>query len=241
MGEEPRIREPTLSTATRKLGRYELLTRIGQGGMAEVHLAMQRGPAGFEKLVVIKLVHEHLASQQAFVDMLFEEGRLAGMIKHPNVVDIYDLGDADGRYFVAMEYLDGEPLLAVLRRGVDGDRLDPLSTARVISDAAEGLEAAHRLKSHDGKPLGLVHHDVSLGNIVVLYSGVVKLVDFGVAKARRQGGDQSMAMADSRCGGCELFDTKTPLHIIMSRTTSASASYLLPVNYCAVSLLVNQI
>ena len=85
---------------------------------------------------------------------------------------------------VAMEYLDGESLLAILRRGVEGERLDPLSTARVIADTAEGLEAAHRLKSLDGKPLGLIHHDVSLGNIVVLYNGQVKLVDFGVAKAR---------------------------------------------------------
>ncbi len=178
-------KDPTLSAvAIRKLGRYELLTQIGKGGMAEVHLAMQRGSGGFEKLVVIKLVHSHLADKQGFVQMLLDEGRLAGMIKHANVVDIYDLGEADGQYYVAMEYLDGEPLLAVLREGVNGQRLDPLSTARVISDAAEGLEAAHRLKSLDGKPLGLVHHDVSLGNIVVLYNGQVKLVDFGVAKAK---------------------------------------------------------
>jgi serine/threonine-protein kinase len=174
----------TRSTVPRQLGRYELITVIGQGGMAEVHLAVQRGPSGFEKLVVIKLVHEHLATQPALVEMLLDEGRLAGMIKHPNVVEIYDLGEADGRYFVAMEYLEGEPLLALLRAGADGMRLDPLSTARVIANTAEGLEAAHRLKSQDGKPLGLVHHDVSLGNIVVLYTGVVKLVDFGVAKAR---------------------------------------------------------
>jgi serine/threonine-protein kinase len=158
--------------------------------MAEVHLAMQRGSGGFEKLVVIKLVHDHLATNKAFADMLLDEGRLAGMIKHPNVVDIYDLGEDKGRYFVAMEYLDGEPLLAILREGSDGNRLDPLSTARVIADTAEGLEAAHRLKSLDGKPLGLVHHDVSLGNIVVLYSGQVKLVDFGVAKARALGGNK---------------------------------------------------
>ena len=133
-------KDPTLSAfATRKLGRYELLAQIGKGGMAEVHLAMQRGLGGFEKLVVIKLVHDHLASKKAFVDMLLDEGRLAGMIKHPNVIDIYDLGDADGRCYVAMEYLDGEPLLAILRRGVEGERLDPLSTARVIADTAEGL------------------------------------------------------------------------------------------------------
>jgi serine/threonine-protein kinase len=166
-----------------RLGRYELITRIGQGGMAEVQLALQRGPAGFEKLVVVKLVHENLASQRAFVDMLLDEARVAALVKHPNVVDIYDLGEAEGRYFIAMEYLEGEPLLAVLRAGRDGKRLDPLSTARLIADTAEGLDAAHELRSMAGQPLELVHHDISLGNIVVLYNGQVKLVDFGVAKA----------------------------------------------------------
>jgi serine/threonine-protein kinase len=151
--------------------------------MAEVQLALQRGPAGFEKLVVVKLVHENLASQKAFVDMLLDEARVAALVKHPNVVDIYDLGEADGRYFIAMEYLEGEPLLAVLRAGRDGKRLDVLSTARLVADTAEGLDAAHELRSLAGDPIELVHHDVSLGNVVVLYNGQVKLVDFGVAKA----------------------------------------------------------
>jgi len=151
--------------------------------MAEVQLALQRGPAGFEKLVVVKLVHENLASQKPFVDMLLDEARLAALVKHPNVVDIYDLGEVDGRYFIAMEYLEGEPLLAILRAGRDGQRLDVMSTARLIADTAEGLDAAHELRSMAGEPIELVHHDVSLGNIVVLYNGQVKLVDFGVAKA----------------------------------------------------------
>ena len=178
-----------------KLGRYELITRIGQGGMAEVQLALQRGPAGFEKLVVVKLIHENLASQKSFVDMLLDEARVAALVKHPNVVDIYDLGVADGRYFIAMEYLEGEPLLAVLRAGREGQRLDVLSTARLIADTAEGLDAAHELRSMAGDPIGLVHHDVSLGNIVVLYSGQVKLVDFGVAKATQS------AVAHTKLGG----------------------------------------
>jgi serine/threonine-protein kinase len=151
--------------------------------MAEVQLALQRGPAGFEKLVVVKLVHANLATQKAFVDMLLDEARVAALVKHPNVVDIYDLGEAEGRYFIAMEYLEGEPLLAVLRAGRDGERLDVLSTGRLVADTAEGLDAAHELRSMAGDPIGLVHHDVSLGNIVVLYNGQVKLVDFGVAKA----------------------------------------------------------
>ncbi len=171
------------AVAPSRLGRYELITRIGQGGMADVQLALQHGPAGFEKLVVVKLVHEHLVSEKAFVDMLLDEARVAALLKHPNVVDIYDLGEVDGRYFIAMEYLEGEPLLAVLRAGRDGNRLDVNSTARLIADTADGLDAAHELRSMAGKPLELVHHDVSLGNIVVLYNGQVKLVDFGVAKA----------------------------------------------------------
>ncbi len=151
--------------------------------MAEVQLALQRGPAGFEKLVVVKLVHNNLATQKAFVDMLLDEARVAALVKHPNVVDIYDLGQANGRYFIAMEYLEGEPLLSVLRAGKEGKRLDALSTGRLIADTAEGLDAAHELRSMSGDRLELVHHDISLGNIVVLYNGQVKLVDFGVAKA----------------------------------------------------------
>ncbi|NVB80053.1 MAG: protein kinase [Kofleriaceae bacterium] len=176
------VGEAAVARPTR-LGRYELITRIGQGGMAEVQLALQRGPAGFEKLVVVKLVHDSLATQKAFVDMLLDEARVAALVKHPNVVDIYDLGQAEGRFFIAMEYLEGEPLLAVLRAGREGKRLDPLSTGRLIADTAEGLDAAHELRSMSGERLELVHHDISLGNIVVLYNGQVKLVDFGVAKA----------------------------------------------------------
>src|SRR6478735_6417959 len=174
-----------------RLGRYELITRIGQGGMAEVQLALQRGPAGFEKLVVVKLVHDALASQKAFVDMLLDEARVAALVKHPNVVDIYDLGQAEGRYFIAMEYLEGEPLLAVLRAGREGKRLDALSTGRLIADTAEGLDAAHELRNMAGEPIELVHHDISLGNIVVLYNGQVKLVDFGVAKATQATAQQA--------------------------------------------------
>ena len=163
--------------------------------MAEVQLAIQRGPAGFEKLVVVKLVHENLATQKPFVDMLLDEARVAALVKHPNVVDIYDLGEADGRYFIAMEYLEGEPLLAVLRAGRVGQRLDVLSSARLIADTAVGLVAAHSAAlARRRSRLELVHHDVSLGNIVVLYNGQVKLVDFGVAKAT-----QSAATRNRRC------------------------------------------
>ena len=167
------------------LGRYELIAEIGKGGMADVQLAVQRGASGFEKLVVLKLLHEELANDPQTVEMLIDEAKLATQIKHPNVIEVYELGEADGKRFIAMEYLEGEPLLAILDKSAtatpgDNKRLDPLSFARIVADTAGALDAAHARK--------IVHHDVSLGNIFVLYSGQVKLLDFGVAKAAKKTG-----------------------------------------------------
>ena len=169
-------------TAPRRLGKYELVAKIGEGGMAEVHLARQRGPKKFQKLVVVKTVHPKLASKPALAEALLDEARIAALVKHPNVVDIYDLGEEKGTYFIAMEYLEGESLAAVLMASRTGPRLDPFSTARIIADSAAGLHAAHELRDLKGDPLELVHQDVTPGNVIVLYGGQVKLVDFGVAK-----------------------------------------------------------
>lgn len=158
---------------------------IGVGGMAECFLARQRGMMNFEKLVVVKTIHPHLARQPKFIEMLLDEARVSALIKHSNVVDIYDLGKEDATYFIAMEYLQGQPLSAVITSGRRLRRpIDVHSTVRIIADAAAGLHAAHELKSMAGDHLGLIHRDVSPGNIVVLYDGQVKLVDFGVSKAR---------------------------------------------------------
>ncbi len=171
-------------TAPRKLGRYELVAKIGEGGMAEVYLARQRGPKKFQKLVVVKTVHPKLASRPALAEALLDEARIAALVKHPNVVDIYDLGEEKGTYFIAMEYLEGESMAAILKASRNGPRLDPFSTARIIADGAAGLHAAHELRDLKGEPLELVHQDVTPGNVIVLYGGQVKLVDFGVAKVR---------------------------------------------------------
>jgi serine/threonine-protein kinase len=171
-------------SAPRRLGKYELVAKIGEGGMAEVHLARQRGPKKFQKLVVLKLVHPKLASKPALAEALLDEARIAALVKHPNVVDIYDLGEEKGNYFIAMEYLEGESLAAILKASRTGPRLDPFSTARIIADGAAGLHAAHELRDLKGDHLELVHQDVTPGNVIVLYTGQVKLVDFGVAKVR---------------------------------------------------------
>jgi serine/threonine protein kinase len=171
-----------------RLGRYELIARVGAGSLAEVHLARQVGGVGPQRgVVAVHRIHPHLARVKEFVDVLLDEARVSALIKHANVVDIYDLGVSRGVYFIAMEYLAGQPLQAVLARAnVDTapDRLDVLSIARLIADVASGLRAAHEQRSLSGRALDLVHRDVSPRNIVVLYDGGVKLVDFGMARAR---------------------------------------------------------
>ena len=176
--------EPVAAPAIERLGRYELIARIADGGMAEVYLARQLGPMNFQKVVVVKKIHPNLARQKEFIGMLLDEARISALIKHPRVVDIYDLGVSKGIYFIAMEFLSGQPLSNVVARGRAKNALDVYSTARIIADAAEGLHAAHNLKTLSGRALELVHRDVSPSNIIVLYDGNVKLVDFGVAKAR---------------------------------------------------------
>jgi tRNA A-37 threonylcarbamoyl transferase component Bud32 len=196
-----------MSTPGRTLGRYELIARIGEGGMAEVHLARQRGPKAFEKLVVVKTVHPRLAEKPALAEALLEEARIAAKVRHPHVVDIYDLGEEDGTYFIAMEYLEGESLTSIIRaqRAKGGTRLSPLRTAQVVADCAAGLHAAHELRSMSGEPLEVVHQDVTPGNVFVLYTGQAKLLDFGVAKVRNSD-DANVVKGKAGYLAPELFD-----------------------------------
>ena len=178
---------PTPSETTQqvtRLGKYELIAPIGKGGMAQVFLARQTGPLAFEKIVVVKSIHDALTSSSEFVEMLLDEARVAALIKHPNVVDIYDLGQADGKYFIAMEYISGRPLSKMLGRAKGtANYLEALGVAHIVAEAADGLHAAHSLRSLSGDLLNLVHRDVTPGNIMIAYDGGVKLVDFGVAKS----------------------------------------------------------
>ena len=199
-----------MHTPGRTLGRYELIARIGEGGMAEVHLARQRGPKAFEKLVVVKTVHPTLASRPAIAEALLDEAKIAAKVKHPHVVDIYDLGEENGTYFIAMEYLEGESMTAIIRaqRVPGGQRLPPLRTARIVADCAAGLHAAHELRSLSGEPLELVHQDVTPGNVIVLYTGQAKLVDFGVAKVRTSA-DAGLVKGKAGYLAPELFDQQS--------------------------------
>jgi serine/threonine protein kinase len=169
------------------LGRYELLTKLATGGMAEIYLARQSGIEGFQRLVVIKRILPHLASQERFVEMFLDEARIAAQLNHPNIVHIYDLGQAGKDFFIAMEYLEGESLGYVARQAVKaGKHLPPGLAAGIVLAVCEGLNFAHEYEDTSSKSLSIVHRDVSPHNIIVLFNGGVKLVDFGIAKANTQ-------------------------------------------------------
>jgi len=171
-----------------QLGRFTLCEELGAGGMATVYLSKMRLAAGLARHVAIKTIHAHLAKQQSFVDMFLDEAKIASHISHPNVCSVYDFGDVQGLYYIAMEYLVGAPLIEVVNAVVDHKNeamLEevPYLAARIIADAAEGLHAAHTLRGADGQPLRVIHRDVSPQNLFVTYEGSVKVVDFGCAKA----------------------------------------------------------
>ncbi|OJH39062.1 protein kinase [Cystobacter ferrugineus] len=166
------------------VGRYNLLTRLAVGGMAEIWLARQGGPQGFEKFIAIKRILDSLSSDADFVGMFLDEARLAAQLNHPHIVQIIDLGEEEGAYYIAMEYLPGENLASIARACARQKKQLPLAHAvRIIAHAAEGLAYAHAKLGPDGALLGIVHRDVSPQNILVTYEGVVKVLDFGIAKA----------------------------------------------------------
>ncbi len=176
------------------LGRYELLQRIGRGGMATVWVARDHAPrAEDERLVALKAILHDLAADQEFVDMFIDEGRLVGAIRHKNVVEVYEVGEADGVMFLAMEWVEGDSLHALIAESGKRRPIPPEMAVRIIADAAHGLHAAHELCDANGQHLGVVHRDVSPHNILIGTDGAIKLVDFGVAKAMGRLGEATQA------------------------------------------------
>ena len=167
------------------LGPYDLLAPIGVGGMARVWAARVRGT---KDVVALKMLRPELAENVEFRKMFFDEARIASRVRHPNVCGTFEMGEQSGVLYLAMEWLDGPSLMRVLRPGddetTDCDRIPvrPRIAARIVADACAGLHAAHELVGDDGRPLGVVHRDVSPHNILITSDGVVKVTDFGVAK-----------------------------------------------------------
>lgn len=168
------------------LGRYRLVRHLAAGGMGDVYLAEATGAAGFAKRVVVKTVRADLANDAALAQQLVAEGRLLEALDHPNIAQILDLGQDGDTFWLAMEYVDGHDLRTLLRQvtgGAGRGRLSPVAVLHLIASVARALEHARTRLGPDGKPLMVVHHDVSPSNVMVRRDGHVKLVDFGVAKA----------------------------------------------------------
>ena len=168
-----------------RLGRYTVLRRLGKGGMGEVFLARQTGARGFERLVALKRILPQYSSNKHVVNMLIDEARICELINHPNVVRVLELDEADDSVFVVMEYVDGQALSRLMRALNKGkSRFDPLEACYIVMQMLAGLHAAHVQKDAAGDPAHIIHRDVSPQNVLLTMDGQVKVIDFGIARAR---------------------------------------------------------
>ncbi|MDB4959508.1 MAG: pkn7 [Myxococcales bacterium] len=202
------------------IGRWEIVKRLGSGGMADVYLARARGEAGFEKLVALKVMHPHLMRNESAVQHFLDEARLAARIVHPNVCTIQDLGKIGNDYVIIMEFVDGVDLDKLLSCARAAQRPVPVNVALgIICRICDGLNAAHKATAPDGSALNIVHRDVKSANVLVSKQGGVKVVDFGIAKAAKQShltrvgetkGTPSMMAPEQRVG--EQVDVRADVY-----------------------------
>jgi serine/threonine protein kinase len=164
-------------------GKYQLVERLGRGGMAEVWKARMVGPAGFQRTLVVKRILPHLVEDPHFVEMFVSEARLSARLNHVNIVQVYELGDVAGEYFLAMEYVRGRDLVNVMRAQLMRGHPDPGLGAYAMREVCRALAYAHALTDDNGTPFRLIHRDVSPSNVMLSFDGAVKLLDFGIAKA----------------------------------------------------------
>ncbi len=169
----------------RQFGKYTLLRALASGGMAKVYLAIQRAVAGFEKLVVIKRILPELARDASFVEMLLSEARTAATLNHPNVVQTFDVGEVEGTYYIAMEHINGEDIRSIVRamKRAEVTEFPMEHTLTILLGVCAGLAYAHEKRDLEGQTLDIVHRDISPQNILITFSGDVKIVDFGIAKS----------------------------------------------------------
>lgn len=193
--------DPPPPLGREKIGRYEIIYPIAHGGMASVYAGRLSSLAGFEKLVAIKVIHPHLASDPQFVAMFLDEAKIAGQIQHPNVGEIYEVGEDDNILFMVQELVTGQSLRSFLRRAKAlGAGVSHPIAADIMAKVCLGLHAAHELRGPDGTLLDLVHRDVSPQNILISYDGFVKLIDFGVAWAQTRSNHTAEGIVKGKIG-----------------------------------------
>jgi len=206
VSKQPRERDGTdagrdyLRVIRSTLGPYRLLAALGHGGMADVYLATRGGVRGFNKLLVLKVLKPGLRVEPEFVAMFLDEARLSARLAHPNVVQTYEVADSQDGYFITLEYLDGQPLHHVTRRFKSAGGLPLEAGVRIMAEALAGLHYAHELCDYDGARLDIVHRDVSPHNVFVTYAGEIKIVDFGIAKARDSSLETRLGMLKGKIG-----------------------------------------
>ena len=191
MGTRPKVQTPA------RIGRYEIIDKLATGGMAELYLARFDGPGGFEKRCALKRILPQFAADEAFRRMFVNEARVTAMFDHPNLVQIFELGeDEAGQFYIAMELVRGLNVRQIIRLARDRDTTIPAEIAAFTAiQALDGLAYAHGFVHPDTRePLGLVHRDISPQNILISYSGAVKLVDFGIVKSSFIGGETQAGM-----------------------------------------------
>src|SRR5438128_827657 len=166
------------------IGKYRFIAEVATGGMGIVYLAARHGPAGFSQLVAVKELRPEFAQDPNFVAMFLEEGRSAARFTHPNIVQTLETDQADGRYFIAMEYLEGRSLHRIQQKLTPQDGMPTWMPLTILCDVLSALDYVHELCDESGRPLGYVHRDVSPQNIFVTFDGHTKVIDFGIAKSR---------------------------------------------------------
>jgi serine/threonine protein kinase len=188
-----------------RFGRYYLLERIGKGGMAEVYRAVTQGVEGFRRMFVVKRILPDKSTSPEFIQMFGDEARISAVLHHPNIVQVYDFGQVNGAYFLAMEYLLGKDLSSVMRvLRASKAAMPPSLAAFIAQQVAVGLSYAHTLRRSTGESMGIVHRDVTPSNIMLLHAGGVKVLDFGIAKAtsavRRSPDESGGTKVKGKCG-----------------------------------------
>ncbi len=185
----------------RRIGKYEILTRLSMGGMAELFLAFTSGPGGFRKFVAVKQILPDVKKDEQFVKMFLDEARITAAFSHANIGQVFDLGEEGGELYLAMEFLPGQNLEQVVKATARQGYALPMGfIGRVIRDACLGLHYAHHFTDPSGRPAVVVHRDVSPKNVMLTYDGVVKVIDFGIAKARGRLGRTQVGMVKGTSG-----------------------------------------